>query len=183
MLEPPGPLELQISVRATTLCGSDLHYFHHGKNGDFELREPLTLGHESSGVVSAVGTDAPSSMPSTTFSSRSYTRFLKITDCISSRRFPNRRQSSPRSRPPLLQLRALQRRQIQHLPLSPISQLRQILPTFPRYPARKDQPPSCILPQVSSIAYPNSPQKNSQLRNGRGYQTTYPSNSALSSNP
>jgi L-iditol 2-dehydrogenase len=46
---------VQIAVRATTLCGSDLHYYNHFRNGDIVCREPLTLGHESAGEVVAVG--------------------------------------------------------------------------------------------------------------------------------
>ena len=44
-----------MAVQATGLCGSDLHYFGHFRNGDIQVREPLTLGHESAGVVTAVG--------------------------------------------------------------------------------------------------------------------------------
>ncbi|EAQ90020.1 hypothetical protein CHGG_06639 [Chaetomium globosum CBS 148.51] len=47
--------DVQVAVKATGLCGSDLHYFGHFRNGDILVREPLTLGHESSGVVTAVG--------------------------------------------------------------------------------------------------------------------------------
>lgn len=54
-LEPPGPDEVQVAVEATGLCGSDLHYFNHYRNGDILVQEPLTLGHESSGTVHAVG--------------------------------------------------------------------------------------------------------------------------------
>lgn len=32
-----------------------MHYYHHFANGDFHVREPLALGHESAGVVAAVG--------------------------------------------------------------------------------------------------------------------------------
>ena len=46
-----------MAVQATGLCGSDLHYFNHYRNGDIIVQEPLTLGHESSGVVTAVGSD------------------------------------------------------------------------------------------------------------------------------
>lgn len=42
-------------MKSTTLCGSDLHYWNHARNGDFVVREPLSLGHESAGVVIAVG--------------------------------------------------------------------------------------------------------------------------------
>ena len=54
-LFPPGPTELQIAVQSTGLCGSDLHYFNHGRNGDILLQEPLILGHESAGEVVAIG--------------------------------------------------------------------------------------------------------------------------------
>lgn len=44
-------------MRSTGLCGSDLHYFSHFRNGDIKVRQPLTLGHESAGTVTAVGAD------------------------------------------------------------------------------------------------------------------------------
>lgn len=54
---PPGPTELQVSIRSTGLCGSDLHYYRHNRNGDIIVQEPLSLGHESAGVVVGVGAD------------------------------------------------------------------------------------------------------------------------------
>ncbi|KAK7202376.1 hypothetical protein BZA70DRAFT_104401 [Myxozyma melibiosi] len=54
-LPDPLPNECQVAVRATTLCGSDLHYYNHFANGDFKVRESLSLGHESAGEVVAVG--------------------------------------------------------------------------------------------------------------------------------
>jgi len=51
----PGPDEIQIQIASTGLCGSDLHYYSHFRNGDILVREPLSLGHESAGVVAAVG--------------------------------------------------------------------------------------------------------------------------------
>ncbi|KAK4125141.1 GroES-like protein [Parathielavia appendiculata] len=54
-LPPLGANDVQVAVKATGLCGSDLHYFGHFRNGDILVREPLTLGHESAGVVTAVG--------------------------------------------------------------------------------------------------------------------------------
>ncbi|KAB8225945.1 chaperonin 10-like protein [Aspergillus novoparasiticus] len=54
----PTGSEVQVAIRATGLCGSDLHYYNHGRNGDFVVREPFCLGHESSGVVTAVGPEA-----------------------------------------------------------------------------------------------------------------------------
>lgn len=59
-LPPPGPNDLQIQIRATGLCGSDLHYYNHNANGDIKVLEPLTLGHESAGVVLSVGSNVSS---------------------------------------------------------------------------------------------------------------------------
>ncbi|KAI9042976.1 NAD(P)-dependent alcohol dehydrogenase [Aspergillus affinis] len=53
----PAPSEVQVAIRATGLCGSDLHYYNHGRNGDFVVRAPMCLGHESSGIVTAVAPD------------------------------------------------------------------------------------------------------------------------------
>lgn len=34
---------------------SIVHYYIHGRNGDFALREPLVLGHEAAGIITAIG--------------------------------------------------------------------------------------------------------------------------------
>ncbi|PNS15719.1 hypothetical protein CAC42_4171 [Sphaceloma murrayae] len=60
-LPSPSASEVQIAVHSTGLCGSDLHYYAHNRNGDILVREPLTLGHESSGVVVSTGSDPASS--------------------------------------------------------------------------------------------------------------------------
>lgn len=54
-LPPLGPTDALISIKSTGLCGSDLHYYNHFRNGDILVREPLTLGHESAGVVTDIG--------------------------------------------------------------------------------------------------------------------------------
>lgn len=51
----PGPGEVRIAMRAVGICGSDLHYYLHGAIGPFVVREPMVLGHEGAGTVSAVG--------------------------------------------------------------------------------------------------------------------------------
>lgn len=51
----PGPGEVTIAMRAVGICGSDLHYYLHGAIGPFVVREPMVLGHEGAGMVSAVG--------------------------------------------------------------------------------------------------------------------------------
>ena len=51
----PGPGQVAIRVRAGGICGSDLHYYQHGGFGTVRLREPMILGHEVAGEVSALG--------------------------------------------------------------------------------------------------------------------------------
>src|SRR3954451_13424248 len=47
----PGPGEVRVRMQYGGICGSDLHYFFEGRNGEFEVLEPFTPGHEMSGVV------------------------------------------------------------------------------------------------------------------------------------
>jgi L-idonate 5-dehydrogenase len=53
----PRPQEGEVLVRfgAGGICGSDLHYYHEGRVGNFELREPMVLGHEVAGEVVEIG--------------------------------------------------------------------------------------------------------------------------------
>ncbi|SFE71657.1 L-idonate 5-dehydrogenase [Roseivivax sediminis] len=51
----PGPGEAQIAISHGGICGSDLHYYLHGGFGAVRLVEPLILGHEVSGIVTALG--------------------------------------------------------------------------------------------------------------------------------
>ncbi|KAI0034673.1 GroES-like protein [Vararia minispora EC-137] len=62
-LWPPQPDQAQVQVMATGLCGSDLHYYAHGRNGDFALRAPLVLGHEAAGIVTSVGAGVKNLVP------------------------------------------------------------------------------------------------------------------------
>lgn len=54
-IEEPGLGELQIEVKSTGICGSDVSYYKKFANGDLCACSPLSLGHESSGVVVAIG--------------------------------------------------------------------------------------------------------------------------------
>ncbi len=54
----PAEREVLIAIRAVGICGSDVHYYEHGRIGDFVVRAPMILGHESSGVVIARGPGA-----------------------------------------------------------------------------------------------------------------------------
>ncbi|PAV78652.1 hypothetical protein WR25_22209 [Diploscapter pachys] len=50
-----GPNQLLIRVKTVGICGSDVHYCLHGAIGNFIVKEPMVLGHESAGIVEAVG--------------------------------------------------------------------------------------------------------------------------------
>ena len=52
-----GPGQLRVRVRKGGICGSDLHYFHHGGFGTVRIQEPMVLGHEIAGAVEAVAAD------------------------------------------------------------------------------------------------------------------------------
>jgi L-iditol 2-dehydrogenase len=54
----PGPREVLVRIAAVGVCGSDIHYYEHGRIGSFVVREPMVLGHESSGEIVALGADA-----------------------------------------------------------------------------------------------------------------------------
>ncbi|GAA1218021.1 L-idonate 5-dehydrogenase [Prauserella alba] len=49
----PGEGEVLLRVRYVGICGSDLHYYFHGKNGENLVREPFAPGHEFSALVEA----------------------------------------------------------------------------------------------------------------------------------
>ena len=52
-----GPHDVRVRLGAGGICGSDLHYYQHGRAGAFVIREPLVPGHEASGVVDAIGSE------------------------------------------------------------------------------------------------------------------------------
>src|SRR3954471_21828236 len=54
----PGPREVLVEIAAVGVCGSDVHYYEHGRIGDFVVEAPLVLGHESAGRVVALGEGA-----------------------------------------------------------------------------------------------------------------------------
>jgi L-iditol 2-dehydrogenase len=57
-LPEPGPREVLIKVSAVGVCGSDVHYYEHGRIGRYVVEEPLVLGHEASGVIVSLGSEA-----------------------------------------------------------------------------------------------------------------------------
>jgi L-iditol 2-dehydrogenase len=53
----PGPAQVVVRVRSVGVCGSDAHYYEHGRIGRFVVEAPLVLGHEASGEVVELGPD------------------------------------------------------------------------------------------------------------------------------
>jgi L-iditol 2-dehydrogenase len=55
----PGPDEVLVRVASVGVCGSDTHYYEHGRIGSYVVEQPLVLGHEASGVITDVGSGVP----------------------------------------------------------------------------------------------------------------------------
>jgi len=53
----PGPDEVLLHVRATGICGSDIHFWHHGRIGDITVEDDCILGHEGAAEVLSVGSN------------------------------------------------------------------------------------------------------------------------------
>lgn len=52
-----GPDDVRIAIHTVGVCGSDVHYYTHGKIGPFVVKEPMILGHEAAGTVTELGAD------------------------------------------------------------------------------------------------------------------------------
>ena len=52
-----GPKDVRIRTHTVGICGSDVHYYTHGKIGHFVVNAPMVLGHEASGTVIETGSD------------------------------------------------------------------------------------------------------------------------------
>lgn len=50
-----GPDDVTIAIDTVGICGSDVHYFTHGRIGPYVVNEPMVLGHEAAGTVTAIG--------------------------------------------------------------------------------------------------------------------------------
>ncbi|MBN1347209.1 MAG: NAD(P)-dependent alcohol dehydrogenase [Phycisphaerae bacterium] len=53
--ETMGPRDVRIAIRNVGICGSDVHYYEHGRIGPFVVDAPMVLGHEAAGTVVEVG--------------------------------------------------------------------------------------------------------------------------------
>ncbi|NOU98042.1 alcohol dehydrogenase catalytic domain-containing protein [Paenibacillus sp. LMG 31456] len=52
------PDEVLVKVMAVGVCGSDIHYYEHGRIGPYVVKKPIILGHECAGIVVACGEKA-----------------------------------------------------------------------------------------------------------------------------
>ena len=53
----PGPDEVLVKLEYIGICGSDIHYYEHGKIGDFVVEGDFILGHECAGTIQQVGSN------------------------------------------------------------------------------------------------------------------------------
>ncbi len=51
----PEAGQVLIQIGSVGICGSDVHYYRHGRIAEYVVREPLILGHEAGGRIVAVG--------------------------------------------------------------------------------------------------------------------------------
>ncbi|EIE49400.1 NAD(P)-dependent alcohol dehydrogenase [Salipiger aestuarii] len=58
-----GPRDVRIKIHTVGICGSDVHYYTHGKIGPFVVTRPMVLGHEAAGTVIACGPEVTGFAP------------------------------------------------------------------------------------------------------------------------
>ena len=58
-----GPRDVRIRIGRVGICGSDVHYYTHGRIGPFVVNAPMVLGHEAAGVVVEVGSEVTDLKP------------------------------------------------------------------------------------------------------------------------
>jgi L-iditol 2-dehydrogenase len=51
----PAADEVLVQVTSVGVCGSDTHYYTHGRIGSYAVTAPLVLGHEAAGAIVGVG--------------------------------------------------------------------------------------------------------------------------------
>ena len=50
-----GPDDVKVKIHTVGICGSDVHYYTHGKIGQFVVNAPMVLGHEAAGTIVETG--------------------------------------------------------------------------------------------------------------------------------
>lgn len=82
----PDPGQVTVAVALGGICGSDLHYYHHGRVGDFTVQEPMVLGHEVVGHVAALGAGTEGPALGTPVAVHPATPCDHCPDCVAGRR-------------------------------------------------------------------------------------------------
>lgn len=59
----PGQGEVQIQIKSVGVCASDLHYYREGRIGSAVVTDPIIIGHEASGVITALGENVADHFP------------------------------------------------------------------------------------------------------------------------
>lgn len=52
-----GQTDVRIRLHTVGICGSDVHYYTHGRIGGFVVEAPMVLGHEAAGTIVEIGPD------------------------------------------------------------------------------------------------------------------------------
>ncbi len=77
--------QVLVRVSAVGVCGSDVHYYEHGRIGHFVVKQPMVLGHESSGVIVSVGDGVSSDRIGQRVSLEPGTPDLTCPECLAGR--------------------------------------------------------------------------------------------------
>ncbi len=81
----PAPGEVLVRITAVGVCGSDVHYYQHGRIGDFVVDRPMVLGHESGGVIVGVGVGVDASRVGQRVSVEPGVPDLTCSECLAGR--------------------------------------------------------------------------------------------------
>jgi D-xylulose reductase len=52
-----GPDDVRIKIHTVGICGSDVHYYTHGRIGPYVVEAPMVLGHEAAGTIIEIGSE------------------------------------------------------------------------------------------------------------------------------
>ena len=55
-----GANDVRIAIHTVGVCGSDVHYYTHGRIGPYVVNAPMVLGHEAAGRIVEVGSGVTS---------------------------------------------------------------------------------------------------------------------------
>ncbi|KAK8247322.1 chaperonin 10-like protein [Phyllosticta capitalensis] len=62
-IEEPGPGQVLLHIKATGICGSDIHFWKTGRIGSLVFEGDCILGHEAAGIVLKCGPDVQDFKP------------------------------------------------------------------------------------------------------------------------